>query len=190
VVPRLAWRPFAGGRHLRADCPFCGRYLAWVPQSAEAVAEVTRQAQAGPPAPAAPRSPQSASRPAFDAAAWPEDVTRGVIEAVEVLPRGGEVVAQVPGVADLLAEARASAPSTWSRVCFCANLAFYGSGGRPGLLPRLRLLVGPESGCPGLPGTAAALEAAGRALYAALPPCGHRCVCSTAGVPPWLLVDN
>ncbi len=39
VAPRVSWQQIAGGRrHIRAECPRCGGYLKFLPQTPENVA--------------------------------------------------------------------------------------------------------------------------------------------------------
>jgi len=47
-IPFLRWQTFRNGkRHLRAECPECGRYIRWQRQTPANLAEVYRQQEEG-----------------------------------------------------------------------------------------------------------------------------------------------
>ena len=95
-------------------------------------------------------------------------------------PTWDALVAAEPRLADLLAEARRERPDDDGRCC--ANEAWFGWRGRPGIKPRLVRLVGwhAESSDPAL-GTVDAYDLAYKTIYAALPDCAG---CGCPGVEP------
>lgn len=82
-----------------------------------------------------------------------------------------------PELKRLLDEAKAT---DGSAPMFCANSVWYGYGGHPGLKPRLRRLVGWESGLP--KGhelrSSKAYDTAYLTIYEALPDCSGDCLCA------------
>ena len=52
VSPRLKWQPCSNKtRHIRADCPSCGRFIKYVSHTLETIAEADRNTPSSPPTP-------------------------------------------------------------------------------------------------------------------------------------------
>jgi hypothetical protein len=91
-------------------------------------------------------------------------------------PTFAQLVSLEPGLADLLAEAKAHRRKAGRK--FCANAVWYGyPGHQPGLRQELTQLVGWNSGRKDLLGSSAAYDVAYQTVYRALPDCGADCVC-------------
>lgn len=191
VTPALTWAPHAtgGGRHIRADCPACGRFIKFMSQTVDVVRVLNDQARererqhgraprqgelfggAGAAAPELAPAPDAEA----EAAAWLGDAQA----PAGPLPTWAELVALEPRLAGVrAAAARVPGPDADGKFVLCPNREWYGHGPKKGLRDRVHILVGPDSGRTGLLGTSAAREVAGRVVYDALPPCPDWCRCS------------
>jgi hypothetical protein len=177
---RLAWRPCKdGSRHLGVRCGICGGWLRWAAQTPEnllLLAEQNRSPAAAGAPPATPLFGPGPSGDSFSETPWP--AAWEVREPVQ--PTWFELVALEPRLAGLLADAGRAADGDRLGV-YCAERAWHGWCGRPGLKARLQELVGWGSRREGVLGGAQAYEVAYAVVCGALPPCRCACDCDRVG---------
>ncbi len=183
VTPTLDWKTHKAGRHLEARCPTpgCNRFLKNVPQDVEAQRLYVDQArdrerQHGPTPRqgelfgGAPETPAAALAPAPDPAVqvaiW---LGEREPDPVAHWPTWAELVALEPALASILANAmHAPAFTAAGKRTPSFSRQFYGCCNEKGFKDRVHVLVGPDSGRPGIIGTEAARDVAGLRVYAAL----------------------